>query len=113
MTPDRVLVYSGESTERIAVEEGNYYMPKSGVQVAVDAFFMLEGFFNMIQFTGGRDHDIKDGLEEFLKRCDGLPPKNMWRFIFVIPDDLKSFDTPQRKSGSSFPLFTASFSMPV
>jgi hypothetical protein len=48
----------------------------------------------VFQCTGGRDHNIKEGLVDFLASCSGLPPRTNWRFVFIIPDDLGSFSSP-------------------
>jgi hypothetical protein len=45
----------------------------------------------MFQFTCSDAHDIMAGLISRFARGTEFPPLDKWRFIFVIPDDIKVF----------------------
>ncbi|KAF8344462.1 hypothetical protein F5887DRAFT_971369 [Amanita rubescens] len=83
-----------DTTMTLSIRPDVYYVPRSGQQVALDSFILHGGYLNVFQCTGGKDHDIKGGLYDFLASCSGLPPRTNWRFVFVVPDDLVSFSCP-------------------
>jgi hypothetical protein len=65
---------------------GVYYIPTKQNQVGLDAFIVYQGILYVFQFTCGHGHGIKDGMLHFLAKCAGLPSREHWRFVFVIPD---------------------------
>ena len=83
-----------DTTTTLIIQPDVYYLPRSGQQVALDSFILNGGYLNIFQCTGGQAHDIKGGIGDFLASCSGLPPPTMWRFLFVVPDDLDSFSCP-------------------
>jgi hypothetical protein len=83
-----------DTTTKLSIRADIYYVPRSGQQIALDAFIPHGGYLDVFQCTGRHDHDIKGGLDDFLASCSGLPPRTNWRFVFVIPDDLDSFSCP-------------------
>ena len=83
-----------DTTTKLHIRPDVYYIPRSGQQVALDSFILYGGCLNVFQYTGGRNHGIKDGLVSFLASCSGLPPRANWQFVFILPDDLDSFSFP-------------------
>jgi hypothetical protein len=86
-----------------------YYIPRKGNQVALDSFIVHQGFLDIFQFTNGQSHDIKDTLIPFLAKCTGLPTRENWRFIFIIPDDVALLKCPVPHSVGlqNLPLFSS------
>lgn len=100
-----------EGSDIVQVLPNTYYQPKKKQQVGIDSFFVHDGFLYLLQITGGDHHDIKDGLEPFVQKLNGIPTdRSKWRFVFVIPDELEWFECP--KPGISVgTLFTAGIDM--
>lgn len=92
-----------------SVQPDVFYLPRSGQQVALDSFILHGGYLNIFQCTGSQKHDIKTGIYEFFESCTGLPPRQHWRFVFVIPDELDVFSCPG--DVQDIGLYTARFSM--
>lgn len=97
------IVY--EKDQQLTIEPGVYYIPRSGQQVALDSFILYDGFLYIYQCTGSKDHGIKDGIISFLRACKGLPATDLWRFVFVVPDDLESFSCPASRNDTIQSLF--------
>ncbi|KAJ4471425.1 hypothetical protein J3R30DRAFT_3341147 [Lentinula aciculospora] len=84
------------SKDVINVQDHVYYQPASKMQAGIDSFFTDNGYLYLIQMTGALTHNIKDSLSTLLKRLVGAPSdKSYWRFVFVIPKDVDSFDCPK------------------
>lgn len=80
----------------ITIQPDTYYQPESDQQVGIDAFFMHGGYLYLAQMTGGYTHSIKASLkEDFLDKLNGVPSQDKWRFVFVIPRNLKKFECPK------------------
>ncbi|KAL5480201.1 hypothetical protein ACEPAI_1471 [Sanghuangporus weigelae] len=80
---------------RLSIKPNVYYQPKKDQQVGIDSLFIHDGHLHLLQMTGGITHMIKPELKTFLKRLDGLPSKDKWRFVFVIPADTVTFNCPK------------------
>ncbi|KAL5512348.1 hypothetical protein ACEPAG_3340 [Sanghuangporus baumii] len=79
---------------RLSIKPNVYYQPKDQ-QVGIDSLFIHDGYLYLLQMTGGITHRIKPELKTFLKKLDGLPAKDKWRFVFVIPADTVTFNCPK------------------
>ncbi|TDL23661.1 hypothetical protein BD410DRAFT_802458 [Rickenella mellea] len=88
----QTIAYSRATS--MGIKPNIYYVPQSGQQAGLNSFIIHRGILFMFQCTGCEDHDIKDGLVEFLASCQGVPSRNNWRFVFIISDDLESFTCP-------------------
>jgi len=71
-----------------------YYLPKQDNQVALDSFILHDNFLYIFQFTGGKQHGIKEGFLPFFANCQRVPARANWRFIFVIPHDVDIVKCP-------------------
>jgi hypothetical protein len=65
------------------------YVPELTNQVALDSFIQTkvgtEDLLYIFQFSVGKDHDIKPGLIDFIRKCPGPPSMDMCRFVLVHP----------------------------
>ncbi len=66
-------------------------MPKARNQVAFDSFFKLDRTLYIFQLTVANDHDIKEGIKDYLfGLLRMLPQETNWRVVFMTPGgDLK------------------------
>jgi hypothetical protein len=81
--PADVVEYEG--SPRGNIQEGVFYIPKSSNQVALDSFIRFHDFFYIFQISIASKHPIKRGIVSFFSGLGALPPKDRWRFVFVIP----------------------------
>ena len=81
-----------------ALESNVYYIPMKPNQVAVDSFICYGGYLYLFQFTVSEERKINDGLISQFATCRNLPPPRNWRYIFVIPDGVKTLVCPYPKS---------------
>ena len=81
-----------------ALESNVYYIPMKPNQVAVDSFICYGGYLYLFHFTVSEEHKINDGLISQFATCRNLPPPRNWRYIFVIPDGVKTLVCPYPKS---------------
>ena len=81
-----------------ALEQGVYYIPKKPNEVAFDSFIFHDSYLYIFQFTVSKEHGINDKLISRFEECTNVPPHDKWRFIFVIPDDVKALECPYPKS---------------
>jgi hypothetical protein len=72
----------------LSLLERVFYVPVSEIQEALDAFLLLNGILYILQFTVGRNHSIKPGFVDFLRKCQNIPPLEEWKFVFLIPPGL-------------------------
>jgi hypothetical protein len=70
------------------------YIPSKDNQVALDSFILHRGILYIFQFATGKVHTIKEGLIPFLTQCSGCPPRDNWRFIFIMLDDSEVLKCP-------------------
>ena len=99
-----------DEIHNIVVTPCVYYIPSKTNQVALDSFILDgDGFLDISQFTGGKIHEINSGLISFLGKCEGIPPQDKWRFIFIIPDDVATLKCPVPKNTTlqTLPLYSA------
>lgn len=71
-----------------SVQPNRLYVTKARNQFAFDSFIQLGTILYFFRFTTANSHDFKKGIEEsFLEhlRLNTPPPKENWRFVFVIP----------------------------
>jgi hypothetical protein len=85
--------------EQYVIKEDWYYIPLADNEEAIDSLILHDGYLYLFQFTTSSSHDIKPGLQDFLSRFAGLQPHYHWRFIFIIPDNLRSFSCPHSDKG--------------
>jgi hypothetical protein len=90
---DSVFVYD-TTTTTLHIQQGIYYVPRSGQQVTLGSFILHGGYLNIFQCTADHNHNIKDDLVRFLTSCSGLPHHTSWRFVFIVPDELDLFYCP-------------------
>jgi len=76
-------------------------VPKARNQVAFDSFFKLDRTLYIFQLTVANDHDIKEGIKDYLfGLLRMLPQETNWRFVFMTPGGdlkVKAKDTPEAK----------------
>jgi hypothetical protein len=92
--PSSTYEYREDDFERFKAFPDVYYIPRESNQVALDSFIIHIGLLYIFQFAGGKQHGIKEGLIPFLEKCTGLPPRDNWRFVFIIPDDSEVLKCP-------------------
>ena len=61
------------------------YVPELTNQAALVSFILKKDLLYIFQFSVGKDHDIKPGLIDFIRKCPGPPSMDMCRFVFVHP----------------------------
>ncbi|KAF8523873.1 hypothetical protein BU17DRAFT_85290 [Hysterangium stoloniferum] len=93
------LCVSLRYTELLTIKEDWYYVPHSANGAAIDSLMLHGGYLYLFQFTTGKMHDIKPGLENVLNRFTELPDRKAWRFIFIVPNNLTSFSCPHSNKG--------------
>ncbi|KAF8513912.1 hypothetical protein BU17DRAFT_94947 [Hysterangium stoloniferum] len=97
VTPAGTIKY--DYTEQLTIKEAWYYIPRSANEAAIDSLMLHDGYLYLFQFTTGKTHNIKSGLQNVLNGFTGLPHRKDWRFIFIVPDDLTSFSCPHSNKG--------------
>ncbi|KAF8513599.1 hypothetical protein BU17DRAFT_53205 [Hysterangium stoloniferum] len=97
VTPAGTIEY--DHAEQLTIKEASYYIPRAANEAAIDSFILHDGYLYLFQFTTGSTHGIKPSLQNVLDRFAGLPDWKHWRFIFIVPDDLKSFSCPHSNKG--------------
>ena len=76
--PNPAVIY-----QKLESVRPNYlHVPKASNKPAFDSFFQLDGTLYFFQFTLSDGHSIKKISSAEL---DIFPPKENWRFVFVIP----------------------------
>lgn len=75
-------------TDIVFIREGVFYVPKSDNEEVLDSFIVIDGILYIFQFTIAGNHFIKPGFLTFFGKCQGIPPMEKWRFVFVIPPGL-------------------------
>jgi len=77
-----------KANDALSLLDGVFYVPVSEIQEALDAFIFLNGILYILQFTVAKNHSIKPGFVEFLRKCQHVPPLEEWKFVFLIPPGL-------------------------
>jgi hypothetical protein len=77
-----------QASELKVIQSDIFYVPNPTNQVAIDSFIVSNGCLYMFQFTIASTHSINAGIVPFFSRFS-LPPKTMWRFVFVVPPGSK------------------------
>ena len=82
------VIYGGMQE---SIELNCLYVPKARNQVAFDSFFVLDRTLYFFQLTVANDHDIKEGIKDYLfGLLKVLPRVTNWQFVFINPGgDLK------------------------
>ncbi len=111
--PSHTCEYTDKDLPELDPEEDVYYVPTSENVVALDSFILHGGRLYMFQFTCSDAHDIKAGLVSRFAGCTKFPPLDKWRFIFVIPHDIKAFKCPYQRTPElqDLELFSAQVTM--
>jgi hypothetical protein len=103
--PDRIFEYSDNGP--LSIEPDVFYVPEMSNQVAFDAFILLNGILYLFQFTIGKKHDIKQGLDDFFATCHNIPARQNWRMVFMIPPNhTLIWPQPWRLDTRSIPLYS-------
>jgi hypothetical protein len=63
------------------------YIPQLTNQKVVDSFILVDGTLCLLQFPTTSTHEINHGLAEVGDKY-GLPPMELWRFVFLIPPNM-------------------------
>ncbi|KAL5527001.1 hypothetical protein ACEPAF_8730 [Sanghuangporus sanghuang] len=92
-SPSSTVIYM-DAKNGLSIMPNIYYQPKKDQQVGIDSLFIRDGYLYLLQITGGNTHMIKPELKAFLEKLDGLPAKEKWRFVFVIPANTVTFSCP-------------------
>lgn len=58
------------------------------------SFIRYDGMLYIFQFTVFDEHSIDNGLISRFAECTGLPQRDNWRYIFVIPDGVEHLKCP-------------------
>jgi hypothetical protein len=111
--PFHTCEYTDKDLLELDPEEDVYYVPTTENVVALDSFILHGARLYMFQFTYSGAHGIKAGLISRFAGCNRFPPLGEWRFILVIPDDMKVFKfTYQRTTEiQGLKLFSAQVAM--
>ena len=88
--PSGTVIYL--DPKKLSLKPEVYYQPKKDQQVGIDSLFIYKGYLYLLQMMGGLKHGIKPELGEFLTKIPGLPAKDKWRFIFIIPRETEVFN---------------------
>lgn len=97
--PSQVVELDARLTPAVAsgFEPNRLYVPKKSTtnRAAFDAFIISGGFLHIFQiatmslyeFESKSVYAINDGIKDFFfeEISRALPPKTMWRFVFVVP----------------------------
>ena len=84
---NRTVEYSDNGLQ--SIEPNVFYVPKMTNQKAFDSFILLDGFLYIFQITVEMHHDINHGLIDVgEKYSHGFPPRDKWRFVFIIPPNM-------------------------
>jgi hypothetical protein len=78
-SPTKTVEY--EVSELNKIERNEFYVPKS----SIDSFIISNIYLYIFQITIASSHSIQPGMVPFFSKFISLPPKTMWRFVFVIP----------------------------
>jgi hypothetical protein len=70
-----------------SIEPNVLYIPEAMNHAALDSFILINGLLIIFQFTIGLKHGIKP--LRFFGQYPTLPAMSMWRFVFVIPPNLR------------------------
>jgi hypothetical protein len=89
--PVNVIPY--DSLE-LAIKPDFYYIPMKPNEVALDSFIYHKSILYIFQFTVSEKHSINEGLLSRLAECTNLPNQDSWRYIFIIPDEVKLLNSP-------------------
>ena len=110
--PSDYCEYDDESLA-LSLEEDVYYVPTISNEVAFDSFICHGGFLYIFQFTVSEDHDIKEGLITRFTQLSSerLPPREKWRFIFIIPNGTKTLECPYRTELQGLRLYSSQIVM--
>jgi hypothetical protein len=81
-------------SNRTSIEDEVYYIPEEANTMCIDGFIVHMGYLYLFQYTGGAEHGINDCLSDLLSQISPLPDRCNWRFIFVFPSTLSSFQCP-------------------
>jgi len=69
----------------LTIESGFIYVPEFANQVALDSFIAIDGLLYVFQFTIGGEHGVMAELIDFLGKYPGVPHRDKWRIIFILP----------------------------
>ena len=84
--------------EPFSLKENVYYIPMISNEVAFESFISYDGHLYIFQFTVSKNYDIKEGIIPRIPDLIGeLPPREKWRFIFIIPADGETLKCPYSK----------------
>ena len=95
VSPSGCTEYDGSTP--FSLQENIYYIPMISNEVAFDSFICHDGHLFIFQFTVSKNHDIKKGFISRISQLIGLehvPPRENWRFIFIVPGDGKTLKCP-------------------
>ncbi|KAF8627245.1 hypothetical protein AX15_004464 [Amanita polypyramis BW_CC] len=74
------------------------YVPELTNQVALDSFILTKDLLYIFHFSIGKDHDIKPGLIDFIRKCPGPLSMDKCRFVFIHPPNHTLICPQPRKS---------------
>jgi len=103
ISPTKTVEY--RASELKDIQPGIFYVPKLTNEVAFDSFIMANGYFYIFQFSIVSSSSIKPGIVSFFSQ-PSLPPKTMWRFVFIIPPG-SEITCPQPRDPGLNELFSA------
>ncbi len=89
ISPSKTDQYDHLKLEELDIKQDTFYIPASDNAEAVDSFICHNNHLYLFQFTVSDDHDIKPGFFSRFTKCNKIPPRENWHFIFIIPDDVK------------------------
>jgi hypothetical protein len=73
-------------------------VPEKPNEVAFDSFICFDNILYIFQFTVSEEHSYNDKLISRFAEFSGVPNSSRWRFIFVIPQNVKGIKCPFPKT---------------
>lgn len=64
----------------------------------INSFICHDDYLYIFQFVVSGAHDIKDALVAQFAKWHGLPPCSNWRFLCIVPDDVKEIESPYSRN---------------
>ena len=75
-----------------ALRQNVYYIPKKLNEAVFASFILKDDILYLFQFTVFEEHRINDKLILRFEECTNVPPRDKWRFILIIPDDVEALE---------------------
>jgi hypothetical protein len=109
--PSNICEYNDQEVQGLTPTPDVYYIPSTQNAVAVDSFIYHGELLYLFQFTVAAEHKINSKFSSRFE-CANFPPQSTWRFIFILPDDVKVLTCPcSRTELQALELFSSKVKM--